>query len=36
MREAAAPWVPLAWVLGGTVAGLILQFGLLLPLQQNA
>jgi small-conductance mechanosensitive channel len=32
----AAAWVPLAWVLGGIVAGLILQFGLLLPLQRIA
>ena len=29
-------WVPLAWVFGGIVAGLILQFGLLLPLQRIA
>ncbi len=35
MRESSvAVWVPLAWAFGGILAGLILQFGLLLPLQR--
>jgi len=29
-----AAWMPLAWVFGGILAGLILQFGLLLPLRR--
>ena len=36
MRASVAAWVPLAWVFGGIVAGVILQFGLLLPLQRIA
>lgn len=35
MKGPAAPWVPVAWVLGGIIVGLILQFGLLLPLKQS-
>jgi len=31
-----AAWIPLAWVLGGIAAGLIVQFGLLLPLVRLA
>ena len=36
MNVNGAAWVPLAWVFGGIIVGLIVQFGLLLPLQRLA
>jgi small-conductance mechanosensitive channel len=36
MKQTAAAWIPLAWVFGGIIAGLILQFGLLLPVVRLA
>lgn len=36
MKQTAAAWIPLAWALGGIVAGAILQFGVLLPLHRAA
>ncbi len=36
MSLSNAAWIPLAWGLGGVVAGLIVQFGLLVPLNRLA